>query len=225
MTPYAPTIAPSLLSADFARLASEVAAVEQAGVTVLHLDVMDGHFVPNITFGPPLVASLRPVSKMVFDTHLMFTDPLKYAEPFAKAGSDWISFHLEAPCDPSAVIDRIVACGAKPGMVVNPDTPVSGLRPYLSRLHHVLVMSVFPGFGGQKFIGGVCAKFAELRDMGFEGRLEIDGGINVETAAEAARAGADLLVAGNSVYGAKDRTKAVRDILASAASAAVASGG
>ncbi len=225
MMQFSPTVAPSLLSADFSRLAAEIAAVEQAGVSVLHLDVMDGHFVPNITFGPPLVASVRPLTRMTFDTHLMVTDPLKYAEPFAKAGSDWISFHLEAPCEPSAVIDKIISCGAKPGMVVNPDTPVVGLRPYLGRLHHILIMSVYPGFGGQTFISNVCGKFAELRDMGFTGRLEIDGGINLETAAVAARAGADLLVAGNSVYGAKDRSKAIADILAAAQSAAMVSGG
>jgi ribulose-phosphate 3-epimerase len=202
-------VAPSLLSADFSRLREEIAQVETGGADLLHLDVMDGHFVPNITFGPPLVASVRKSTALTLDAHLMITDPLAYAEPFAKAGADIVSFHLEAVTDAGPVIDKLVACGAKPAMVVNPQTPVAGLKPWLRRLHLVLVMSVHPGFGGQKFIGEVLPKIKALRDLGFAGEIEIDGGINAETAALAREAGATILVAGSSVFGAKDRQGAI----------------
>jgi ribulose-phosphate 3-epimerase len=205
-------VAPSLLSADFARLKDEIAEVESGGADLLHLDVMDGHFVPNITFGPPLVETIRRTTALCLDAHLMITDPLMFAEPFAKAGADIVSFHLEAVRDPNPVIDRLLACGTKPAMVVKPETPVEGLRPYLDRLHLVLVMSVNPGFGGQKFMPEVLPKIRALRDMGFAGEIEIDGGINAETAARARDAGATVLVAGSAVFGAKDRRRAIENV-------------
>jgi ribulose-phosphate 3-epimerase len=184
------------------------------------LDVMDGHFVPNITFGPPLVASIREATKMTLDAHLMITDPLKYAEPFVKAGADVVSFHVEAPTSPERVIDRILDLGAKPAMVVNPDTPVDRLRPWLDRLHLVLVMSVFPGFGGQKFMPDVLPKMRALRDMGFKGEIEIDGGINAETSKAAVAAGATVLVAGSAVFGKADRKAAVASLRTAAGAGA-----
>ncbi len=212
-------IAPSVLAADFTRLSEEIDSVRKGGADLLHLDVMDGHFVPNITFGPPLVASIRQATTMTLDAHLMITDPMTYAKPFAEAGADIISFHLEAVKDPSPVIDHLQALGVKPAMVVNPQTSVAGLRPHLGRLHMILVMSVHPGFGGQRFMPEVLPKLRELRQMGFEGDLEIDGGINADTIGAAAAAGATVMVAGSAVFGQKDRAASIARLRERAASA------
>jgi len=204
-------VAPSLLAADFARLAEDVAAVEQAGAEVLHLDVMDGHFVPNISFGPGLVAHLRPHSQMFFDTHLMIAEPARYAAAFAKAGSDLITFHIEVAPEPDAVVAAIRDAGAAVGVAINPATGVDAIAPIVEQVDLVLVMSVWPGFGGQKFMPEVLTKVEQLRDMvGPHQRLEIDGGIDAETITRAARAGADTFVAGTSVFGAEDAASAWR---------------
>ena len=196
---------PSILSADFARLADEVAAAERGGGTTIHVDVMDGHFVPNITLGPPVVQSLRKHTSLPLDCHLMIENPDDFIPAFAEAGADWIGVHYEACRHLHRTIELIASHGMKPGVVLNPATPVDLLIPVLPMLHHVLVMSVNPGFGGQKFIPYSLTKIRQLREMraamGLGYRIEVDGGIAHETIAQVVEAGAELLVAGSAVFG------------------------
>lgn len=207
-------IAPSILSADFARLGSDVAKVLQAGAELVHIDVMDGVFVPNISVGLPVIESLRRSTDGFFDVHLMIVDPLKYIGAFAAAGSDLISFHVEAAGERTGeTIAKIRECGKKVGIVLSPDSPVDLIRNYLEHVDLVLVMTVHPGFGGQKFMPEMRPKLEELKKLrqecGYTYEIEVDGGINEKTAADAAAWGADILVAGSYVFGADDPAKAI----------------
>ncbi|HZS26562.1 MAG TPA: ribulose-phosphate 3-epimerase [Candidatus Angelobacter sp.] len=201
-------LAPSILSADFAHLAAQIQAVAEGGATVLHVDVMDGHFVPNITIGPPVVASLRKVTNLPLDCHLMIENPDQYIPAFVDAGADWISVHQEACVHLNRTLDLIQSHGARAGVVINPATPVQMLEEVLDMVHHVLVMSVNPGFGGQKFIPSSLDKVRKLAQMraarNANFRIEIDGGIATDTIADAVRAGVEILVAGNAVFGKGD---------------------
>jgi ribulose-phosphate 3-epimerase len=204
-------VAPSLLSANFAHLGTEIRSVVDGGADLLHLDVMDGHFVPNITFGPPLVKSVRKAApKTILDCHLMVTNPSKFVDAFVDAGANWVSVHVEAPDDIPATLSRIRSRGAQAGLVLNPDTPIDRARPFLDKIDYLLVMSVHPGFGGQKFMPEVLAKVRGLRVLGYRGTVEIDGGIDEETAPLAVGAGCQVLVAGTAVFGKLDRAAAIQ---------------
>jgi ribulose-phosphate 3-epimerase len=211
-------IAPSILSADFARLGEEVAAVEAAGADLLHFDVMDNHYVPNLTIGPLVCASLRPRTRLPIDVHLMVKPVDRIIPEFAKAGANIISFHPEASEHVDRTIALIKECGCKAGLVFNPATPLTHLDHTLDKLDLVLLMSVNPGFGGQQFIASVLPKIAEVRSRirksGREVWLEVDGGVKSDNIAEIAKAGADTFVAGSAIFGSKDYGATVRDMRA-----------
>jgi ribulose-phosphate 3-epimerase len=197
-------LAASILAADFAHLADEVAAAERGGATILHVDIMDGHFVPNITFGPPVVKALRPVTKLPLDCHLMVENPDAFIPDFAEAGADMMTVHQEVCRHLHRTLQQIVHHGMLPGVVINPATPVDTIVEVLPMLHYVLVMSVNPGFGGQKFLPLALDKIAHLtelrEEMGLNFRIEVDGGVAHDTVSQVVEAGADMLVAGSAIF-------------------------
>ncbi|MDH6364277.1 ribulose-phosphate 3-epimerase [Enterococcus sp. PF1-24] len=207
-------IAPSILSADFANLQRDIELVEKAGADYIHVDVMDGQFVPNITLGPNVVAAIRPVTKLPLDVHLMIVNPEQYIEAFAKAGSDIITVHAEATVHLHRAVQMIKGLGVKAGVVINPGTPVSAINHVLSMVDQVLIMTVNPGFGGQSFIDECLEKIAEvaaIRDeKGYSYDIEIDGGGNPETAKRCKAAGANVIVAGSYIYDAEDPTERIQ---------------
>ncbi|WP_145102278.1 ribulose-phosphate 3-epimerase [Sporomusa sp. KB1] len=209
-------VAPSILSADFSQLANEIIKIEEAGADWVHIDVMDGHFVPNLTFGPPVVAAIRKVTKLPFDVHLMVTNPQDLIEPFIKAGADIITVHAETAPHLHRLLQTIKEHGKKAGVSLNPSTPLTVVEEVLDDLDMILIMSVNPGFGGQKFIPGAIDKIARLRAKIEQRKLtiaiEVDGGINASTARQVIAAGATILVAGSAVYGAPDMRQAIKDI-------------
>ena len=213
---YSVEIAPSILAADFACLGDGIRAVERGGAAMLHVDVMDGHFVPNITIGVPVVASLRKATRLPLDVHLMIENPELYIQAFAEAGADMISVHQEATPHLDRALNLIREHGCQPGAVINPATPVAALSEVLGILDHVLVMSVNPGFGGQKFIPYALGKIRELKRIreGYNRsfRIEVDGGVGPENVGDLVRAGAEILVAGTSIFHTPDAAEAVRSM-------------
>lgn len=206
-------IAPSILSADFSKLGQEIRDIEAAGADWVHVDVMDGHFVPNITLGPVIVKSIRPVTRLPFDVHLMIKSPERYIESFVKAGADIITFHIESDGDPKEIIRLIRYYKKKVGVSIKPKTDLGPIKPILNMVDMVLVMSVEPGFGGQEFMPESLPKIEELRKV-FSKDIEVDGGINEEKASLVIEKGANIIVAGTSVFGAKDYEKAIRNLRA-----------
>jgi ribulose-phosphate 3-epimerase len=209
-------IAPSLLAADFSKLEAEIRAVESAGADMLHLDVMDGHFVPNISFGPPVISAIRSLTRLPFDTHLMIENPEQYLEQFRSAGSDMITVHQEASGQLRKTLARIKELGAKVGVALNPSTSLDLLHEFLEDVDLILIMSVHPGFGGQKFIPQTLQRLEEVSKMiarcGRRILLEVDGGIDASTAQSCSSAGADVFVAGTSIFRQPDRAKALLSI-------------
>lgn len=216
-------LAPSILSADFARLAEEIRSVTEGGASLIHLDVMDGHFVPNITIGPPVVKSIRKATNLPLDCHLMIEDPDRYIAEFADSGADWISVHQEACVHLNRTLELIRSHGALVGVVINPATPVETLSEVLDIVDYVLVMSVNPGFGAQKFIPRAVDKIRRLAEYranhGLKYRIEVDGGVALETVAEVVRAGAEILVAGNAVFAQGDPAINAQKLLKAASEA------
>jgi ribulose-phosphate 3-epimerase len=209
-------IAPSILSADFARLAEEIQTVERAGATILHVDVMDGRFVPNITIGLPVVKAISRATRLPIDAHLMIVEPGQYAELFVKAGAQMVSIHIEADAHAHRTLSAIRAAGAQAGIAINPGTSLSAIEESLKFADYVLLMSVNPGFGGQKFIPETLDKLRRLRRMiderGLKTRIEIDGGIDADNIAEVAAAGAEIIVSGSAIFGADDPGVALRQL-------------
>jgi len=211
-------IAPSILAANFAKLGEEVKDVERAGAKLIHIDVMDGHFVPNISFGSIVLDAIRPLTDLPLDVHLMIENPDQYIEQFAKAGADYITVHVEACRHLHRTIQLIRSYGVKPGVVLNPHTPIETIQHILEDIDMVLFMTVNPGFGGQKFIHSVVPKIEALstiiKERNLDVAIEIDGGINAETIVPCAKAGATIFVAGSAIYSKEDRTAALQEILA-----------
>ncbi len=209
-------IAPSLLAANFVRLAEDIARVEAAGADWLHLDIMDGHFVPNLTFGPPIVAAIRKITKLPLDVHLMVTNPSSLIDDFAAAGADWLTVHGETEPHLHRLITRIRELGVRPAIALNPASPIHSLDEILPEVDMVLIMSVNPGFGGQKFIPSSIDKIWRLKKqingLNREVLIEVDGGINAVTSPLVRKAGADVLVAGSAIFGSDNLTEAIRQI-------------
>jgi ribulose-phosphate 3-epimerase len=210
-------LAPSILAADFSHLAEEIARAERGGAAVIHVDVMDGHFVPNITLGPPVVKSIRKATSLPLDCHLMIEDADRYLDAFVDAGADWVSVHVEAVPHLQRAVAHLAKRGAKPGVVLNPATPLSTLEEILPEVHHVLIMSVNPGFGGQTFIPSSLDKVRRLKAMigarGLATRIEIDGGVHAGNVKEVVAAGVEVVVAGSAVFGEGDVTAAARRMI------------
>jgi len=213
-------LAPSILSANFTRLAEEIQAVEAGGATILHVDVMDGHFVPNITIGLPVVQAIRKVTKLKIDTHLMIAEPSRYAEKFVEAGADLVSIHIEADAHLNRTLTAIREAGGQSGIAINPATPLAALEEALPFADYVVLMSVNPGFGGQKFIYTSVDKIVRLRQMilarGLQTRIEVDGGVDASNIAKMIESGAEIIVSGTGVFGKGKPTEAIKEMIEAA---------